>query len=74
MVGTLEVFLIDGANPPALIGSWTGPNPARVQGGNEWEQIRLLVAPTAASYRFRFVYRLGGAPLGDCAIDRFCLF
>lgn len=79
-IGQLEVFFNDGTNPPVLLNTYTGPDPAQSQGGVEWSsEVLALPQPLPASYSFEFRYTTlplagGGATFnGDLAIDDICL-
>jgi len=78
-IGQLEVFLNDGVNPPVLLNTYTGADPAQSQGGVEWSsEVLALPRPMPANYSFEFRYTClpltGGSTFqGDLAIDDVCL-
>lgn len=72
-VGTLDIYIDDGTGTfPTLIGSYTGPDPAQMQGGTEWsaESISLIpFLPATNAAAFRFQYVSGTSFTGDVALD-----
>lgn len=66
-IGSLDVFMDDGINPPVLLGNFTGAS------ANEWD-IEVLSLPSipAGGASFSFNYTAGGTFTGDIAIDDFC--
>ena len=77
-IGTLNVYMDDGAGTFNLLASYAGPDPNQSQNVNEWssEVIDLTNGGTLtvpANIVIRFEYIMGTSFTGDLAIDAFCL-
>lgn len=77
-IGTLNVYIDDGAGNFNLLGTWTGTDPNQSQGGVEWssETVDLTNGGTLsvpANIVLRFEYTRGSSFTGDLAIDAVCL-
>ena len=77
-IGTLNVYMDDGAGTFNLLATYTGPDANQSQGGTEWSAENLdltnggtLTVPANIVIRFEYTY--GGSFTGDLAIDAFCL-
>lgn len=77
-IGSLNVYLDDGAGTFQLLATYNGPDAALTQGGAEWtaETIDLTNGGTVAvpaNIVLRFEYIRGASFTGDLAIDAICL-
>ncbi len=77
-MGTLSVYMDDGAGTWNLLTSYSGPDPSQSQGGLEWsyEVVDLTKGGTLtvpAAIKLRFEYVKGSSFTGDLAIDSICL-
>ena len=77
-IGTLNVYMDDGAGTFNLLATYTGPDANQSQGGIEWsaEVLDLTNGGTLtvpANIVIRFEYIRGTSFTGDIAIDAFCL-
>ena len=77
-MGTLSVYMDDGAGTWNLLTSYSGPDPSQSQGGLEWSYVVVdltkggtLTVPAAIKLRFEYVK--GSSFTGDLAIDSICL-
>ena len=76
-IGTLNVYMDDGAGTMNLLATYTGPDANQSQGGTEWstETIDLTNGGTLtvpANIVVRFEYIRGSSFTGDLAIDAVC--
>jgi len=66
-MGTLNVMMDDGINPPVQVATYTGAS------ANEWDlEIVTLPSIPPGGASFQFNYTAGGGFTGDIAIDDFC--
>ena len=65
-IGSMDVFMDDGINPPVLLGNFTGA------AGDWTEEVLTLPSVPAGGARFQFNYTAGGSFTGDIAIDNVC--
>ncbi|MGC6487417.1 MAG: hypothetical protein ACON4Z_07210 [Planctomycetota bacterium] len=77
-IGTLNVYMDDGAGTFNLLSTYTGPDANQSQGGVEWtgETVDLTNGGTLtvpANIVLRFEYIRGSSFTGDLAIDGICL-
>lgn len=65
-IGSMDVFMDDGINPPVLLANFTGA-------AGDWnEEVLTLPSVPAGGASFQFNYTAGGSFTGDIAIDNFC--